>query len=65
MAQESMMKWFNGLVKQIRAGELLVEKVPLMLYEFMDNEGNISATIEQKYRYVQRATDFRIEQLQK
>lgn len=60
-----MMRWFNELVKKIRAGELLVDKVPLMLYEFMDNEGNISATIEQKYSYVQRAANFRLEELQR
>lgn len=65
MAQEAMMRWFDGWVKRIRAGETLVEKVPLMLYEFMDHEGNISATIEEKYSYVQRAKDFRLEQLQK
>lgn len=65
MAQEAMTRWFDAIVKKIRAGELLVDKVPLMIYEFMDNEGNISASIEEKYAYVQRATDFRLEQLQK
>lgn len=65
MAQEAMIRWFNALVKQIKSGELLVERVPLMLYEFMDNEGNVSATIEEKYGYIQRAKDFRLEQLQK
>lgn len=65
MAQEAMTRWFDAIVKKIRAGELLVDKVPLMIYEFMDNEGNISAGIKDKYAYVQRATDFRLEQLQK
>lgn len=65
MAQEAMIRWFDSWVKKIRAGEALVTQVPLMLYEYMDNEGNISAGIEEKYGYVQRARDFRMEQLQK
>jgi len=65
MAHGAMISWFNALVKKIKSGELLVDRVPLMLYEFMDDNGNISATIEEKYVYVERAANYRLEQLQR
>lgn len=65
MAQEAMIRWFESWVRKIRDGEALVTQVPLMLYEYMDDNGNISATPEEKYGYVQRARDFRMEQLQR
>lgn len=64
MSKDAMLDWFNATAKKIRAGELLVDFVPLMLYEFMDANGNITATKEQKYGYLQRAADYRLGQLQ-
>jgi len=64
MSQEAMADWFNATVKKIKAGELTVDFVPLMLYEYMDANGNISATKEEKYMYLQRAADYRQSQLE-
>jgi hypothetical protein len=64
MSADAMQQWFEATAKKIRAGELLVDFVPLMLYEYMDENGNISATKEQKYEYLQRAADYRLGQLQ-
>lgn len=64
MSRDAMIDWFNNVSKQIKAGEITVDFVPLMLYEFMDDNGNITATNEQKYEYVARATDYRLGQLQ-
>lgn len=64
MAQDAMIRWFNEWAKKIRLGEVLVNKVPLILYEFMDDSGNINVSIEEKYKYVQRATDFRLREIQ-
>jgi hypothetical protein len=64
MSAEAMTDWFNATAKKIKAGELKVDFVPLMLYEFMDHNGNITATKEEKYMYLQRAADYRQSQLQ-
>jgi len=65
MSQEAMIDWYNATAKKIKAGELTVDFVPLMLYEFMDANGNITATKEQKYMYIQRAADYRQGQLER
>ena len=65
MSKEAMLNWFEDTAKKIRAGELLVDFVPLMLYEFMDDNGNISATPAQKYEYLQRAAEYRLGQIQR
>jgi hypothetical protein len=64
MSREAMMDWFEATAKKIRAGEMLVDFVPEMLYVFMDENGNISATKEEKYQYLQRAAEYRQGQLQ-
>lgn len=65
MSQEAMLDWFNDISKKIREGKLLVDFVPLMLYEFMDANGNITATKAEKYEYLQRAANYRLDQLTK
>src|SRR5277367_839620 len=64
MSKEAMQDWFNEKVKEIKAGKLTVDFVPLMLYEWMDANGNITATTAQKYMYLQRAADYRQSQLE-
>jgi hypothetical protein len=64
MSQEAMQDWFNSKIKEIKSGTLKVDFVPLMLYEWMDHNGNITATKEEKYMYLQRAADYRQSQLQ-
>lgn len=60
MSMEAMQDWFNATAKKIKAGELRIEFVPPMLYEWMDSNGNISATKEQKYEYLNRAVEYRL-----
>lgn len=64
MSKDAMLDWFNDSAKKIRAGEMIVDFVPLMLYEFMDSNGNIPATPEEKYSYLQRAAEYRLGQLE-
>lgn len=64
MSRDAMLDWFDSTAKKIKSGELVVDFVPLMLYEFMDDNGNITATTEEKYVYIQRAADYRLGQLQ-
>lgn len=59
MSQEAMQDWFNETAKKIKAGEMKVDYVPLMLYEFMDANGNISATKEDKHKYLEQAVNYR------
>jgi hypothetical protein len=59
MSQEAMQDWFNVTAKKIKAGEMTVDFVPLSLYEWMDANGNISATPEEKYKYLERAANYR------
>ena len=64
MSQRAMQDWFDSVAKKVRAGEITVDFVPPTLYEFMDNEGNIPATKDEKYMYLQRAAEYRQGQLQ-
>jgi len=64
MSKDAMVEWFNATAKKIRAGEITVDFVPLMLYEFMDSNGSITATNEEKWEYLKRASDYRLGQLQ-
>jgi len=59
MSHASMTDWFNDVAKKIRAGELLLEFVPPMLYEFMDDNGNIDKTAKEKHEYLARAVEYR------
>lgn len=63
MSREAMQDWFDVTAKKIRSGEMKLEFVPPMLYEFMDDNGNISATKEQKYEYLQKAVEYRLGKL--
>lgn len=59
MSHASMTDWFNDVAKKIRAGEMLLEFVPPMLYEFMDDNGNINKTAKEKHEYLARAVEYR------
>lgn len=60
MSKEAMLDWFNTTAKKIKEGNLKVEFVPLSLYEWMDANGSITATKEEKYVYLQRAMEYRL-----
>lgn len=63
MSKEAMQDWFNVTAEKIRSGEMQLDFVPPMLYEFMDDNGNINATKEQKYGYLQKAVEYRLGKL--
>lgn len=63
MSKEAMQDWFDVTAKKIRSGEMQLEFVPPMLYEFLDDNGNINATKEQKYEYLQKAVEHRLGKL--
>jgi hypothetical protein len=63
MSKEAMQDWFEVTAKAVKCGEIKLEFVPLMLYEFMDDNGNISATKEEKYEYLQKAVEYRLGKL--
>lgn len=63
MSKEAMQDWFNVTAEKIRSGEMVLEFVPPMLYEFLDDNGNISATKEEKYEYLQKAVEYRLGKL--
>lgn len=63
MSKEAMQDWFNVTAEKIKSGEMQLEFVPPMLYEFLDDNGNISATKEEKYEYLQRAVEYRMGKL--
>lgn len=60
MSQEAMKDWFDAKAKEIKAGQLRVEFVPEMLYEWMDANGNITASKEEKFKYLNRAVEYRL-----
>lgn len=59
MSRDAMMIWFNETAEKIKAGEILVELVSPMLYEFMDDNGNINKTAKEKHEYLARAVEYR------
>jgi hypothetical protein len=63
MSHASMTDWFNDVAKKIKAGEMLLEFVPPMLYEFMDDNGNINKTAKEKHEYLARAVEYRYDKL--
>lgn len=63
MSKEAMQDWFNVTAEKIKSGEMKLEFVPPMLYEFLDDNGNISATKEEKYEYLQKAVEYRLGKL--
>jgi hypothetical protein len=64
MSKEAMVAWFDDTSKKIKAGQMKVDFVPLMLYEWMDANGNITATPKEKYKYVEQAANYRQSQLE-
>lgn len=64
MSKEAMESWFDETVKKVKAGTIKVDFIPLMLYEWMDANGNISATNAEKYGALERAANYRKCQLQ-
>ena len=64
MSKEAMVAWFDETAKKIKAGQLKVDFVPLMLYEWMDANGNITATPSEKYKYIEQAANYRQGQLE-
>lgn len=59
MSHASMSEWFDEIAGKIKAGKLLLEFVPPMLYEFMDDNGNINKTAKEKHAYLARAAEYR------
>lgn len=60
MSNQSMQEWFNEIAKKIKEGQMRIEFIPPILYEWMDSNGNITATKEQKYEYLNRAVEYRL-----
>lgn len=60
MSPEAMQEWFQSTSEKIKAGQMRIEFVPPMLYEWLDSNGNISATKELKYEYLNRASEYRL-----
>ena len=59
MSKDAMLDWFNEVAQKIRDGKMLLEFVPPMLYEFMDDNGNITKTAKEKREYLSRAVEYR------
>ena len=63
MSREAMLDWFDEVAAKIKGGKILIEFVPPMLYEFMDDNGNINKTAKEKHEYLSRAVEYRFGKL--
>lgn len=64
MSKEAFQDWFEKTKKKVKAGDIIVDFIPPTLYNWMDANGNIPTSKEDKYMYLQRAADYRQGQLQ-
>jgi len=63
MSMEAMQMWFEEIKEKVKSGNILLEFISPMLYEWMDSNGNINKTREEKFEYVRRATNYRLSKL--
>lgn len=60
MSTEAMSLWFDDISEKVRTGNIIVEFIPISIYDWMDANGNIPLTKEQKWDYIKRARNYRI-----
>ena len=63
MSMEAMQMWFDEVKEKIKSGNILLEFIPPMLYEWMNENGNIGKTAAEKHEYIRRATNYRLSKL--
>jgi hypothetical protein len=63
MSMEAMQMWFDEVKGKIKSGTIKLEFIPPMLYEWMNENGNINKTSAEKHEYIRRATNYRLGKL--
>lgn len=63
MSMEAMQMWFEEVKEKIKNGQISIEFISPMLYDWMDKNGNISKTREEKHDILIRATNYRLSKL--
>lgn len=63
MSMEAMQMWFDEIKDKIKSGNMLIEFIPPMLYEWLNENGNVSKTKEEKHEYLRRAANYRLGKL--
>lgn len=65
VSDKAMRDWFAEIVRRVKVGEITFEYMPPTLYDYLDKCGEIIASKEEKWQYLQKSVACRAGQLQK
>ena len=63
LSDKAMSEWMEEILNKFKQGDYPIDFIPLALYDWLDKKKEITATPEEKRKYIQRAVERRFIQL--